>query len=195
MKDKLLFMRELFSKNHQQFNKLSDDVEKIKDFNIFWSDSFLDFYPHESLLENNKQPAIYEIQPEGCEQFIINKSKNGNIYYACQYPHINWGSTFYLCDEQDNMIRLFYEDSNEEGNMLLSQVTYKILDNNLIRKVLFYMFDEDMQEETFYIYEFLYENLLVKSITRYDFFYPENDTILYQIEYKNNKVKILQKQL
>lgn len=188
MKQDLLFIRKKFRENYKQFKKHLDHFDTIEDFNSIWSNSFLDFFPYESILEGYNQPVIYKAQPYLNDYVVLNQSINDNIFYAYKYLHKEWGSVFYINNEGDNVIKLYYDNQNEDDKMLLSQITYKIVSSNYIQKVLFYMFDKDMEEETFYIYDFLYDREIVNQIIRYDYFNKKDDMILYRFEYKDGEL-------
>ena len=104
------------------------------------------------------------------ETIIENRYIDNEIYYAFQHTHKEWGAEIYFKDERNNKMRLFYENQNEDGRMLLSQLDYMVMDEKLVDKVYCYMYDLDLEEEIFYIFEYFYEDEIIKKIIRSDYF-------------------------
>ncbi|KOP69385.1 hypothetical protein AMS59_23740 [Lysinibacillus sp. FJAT-14745] len=89
--------------------------------------------------------------------------------------------------------------SNRAGEMVLSQVDCIIYEGSVIEKILFYTRDDDVDEETFMVDRYSYnDNLTAHTIIR-DGFFGEKIKILstrtFRFEYVNGDVLIYSKQL
>ena len=182
------FIKAKFKDNYKQYIKHFTNFEKFKYYKIVWSASYMDFFDFESNLEGRGQAKIYIKKPPSNTSMIKNRIIDNKLIYSTEYLYSEWGSEFYF-DEDKSMARLFYNNQNNDKKIMLSQITYKTMNNNLVEKVLFYMFDADMKEEQFYKYNFEYEGNKISKIIRLDYFYPKNN-IRYKIEYNNEIYKI-----
>ena len=174
MNNELLFIKDKFNENLKQYKKHFKNFEKIENYETKWSYSTsIDFYPYESSMYGFKPSKLYNTNPlsENSKETIIqNRFRNKEIFYSFNYHKKEWGSEFYFDDEKNNKMRLFYEDQNEEGKILLSQLKYKIIDKNIVKKVYSYMYDHDMEKETFFIFDYFYEQNKIIKIVRSDYF-------------------------
>ena len=137
---------------------------------------------------NGYKPAIlYKNKPfsNKNENFIENRIKDNEIYYSYNGLGKEWGSEFYFTDEKNNKTRLFYTNDNDDEKTLLSQLYYKIMNGLFVERVYCYMNDLDMEEETFYIFEYKYANKNIEKIIRYNYFDKESKII-----YDEKKLKI-----
>jgi hypothetical protein len=182
------FVKGLYKENFKKYKFHFRIFDKIDDYEIKWSNSYIDFYPYESIMDGLKPAVIYKDKPKS-DKLIQNRLKNNEIYYSFKYLNKEWGTEFYINDEKNNKIRLFYENQNENEKMLLSQLYYKEIECNLINKVFCYMYDPDMEEETLYIFEYKYENNKISKIIRYDYFDMENEMIFYENDLIKRKIK------
>jgi len=170
MENDFKFIKAKFKENLKKYKSHFKVFNAIEDFEIKWSNSYTDFFSYSSRMNGYKPPKLYNEKPLSDEGIIQNRFKNNEIYYSFQYSNKEWGTEFYLTDEQNNKMRLFYENQNEDEKMLLSQFDYKVMNGNVIDKVFCYMYDSDMEEETFYIYEYFYVNDKISKIIRIDYF-------------------------
>jgi hypothetical protein len=172
MKEEFDFVKQKFNDNLKKYKKHYNVFEKIDNYEINWSHSYIDFFPYESAMDGFKPAILYKNKPKPNKDssIIENRIKANEIYYSYNESHKEWGSEFYFTDEQNNKIRMYYENQNEEEKMLLSQLYYKIMDGKIVKKVYCYMHDPDMDEETFYIFEYYYEEENLKKIIRLDYF-------------------------
>ena len=184
MEDNFKFIKTKFKENLKKYKSHFKIFNAIEDFEIKWSNSYIDFYPYSSRMEGFKPPKLYNEKPLSSKTIIQNRLKNNEIYFSFQYPNKEWGTEFYLADEQNNRIRLFYENQNEDEKMLLSQLEYKVMNGDVVDKVFFYMYDPDMEEETFCIFEYFYVNDKINKIIRSDYFNEENKRIFYENDLK-----------
>jgi hypothetical protein len=97
-------------------------------------------------------------------------------------------------------IRLLFNDQNDDEKMKLAQVEFVCFDTNfLIEKVLFYSFDKDLDEETFTIDTYFYNDDNKIIFIEQNGFYEEEknvfDTRTFRFEYMNDKVNIYSKQM
>jgi hypothetical protein len=177
MKDDFDFIKEKFTENFKIYKKHFTHFEKINNYETKWSYSYIDFYPYDSTMSGYNPPKLYNNNPvlDKDKTIIQNRFLNNEIYYAFNYFHKEWGSEFFFTDEKNNKIRLFYENQNDEEKILLSQLEYKIMENDIVDKVYSYMYDPDMEEETFYVFKYFYNFGKIAKIIRSDYFniFPE----------------------
>jgi hypothetical protein len=183
MKKEYDFIKKLFDDNLKKYKKHYNIFDKIDNYEINWSHSFIDFYPFSSIMNGYKPSVLYKTKPAPIKNNNIfeYRIKNKEIYYSYNESCKEWGSEFYIDDEQSNKMRLFYENQNEEEKMLLSQLDYKVMDGNIVKKVYCYMYDPDMDEETFYIFEYFYNQEKINEILRFNYF-DEGSKIIFDEE-------------
>jgi hypothetical protein len=181
------FIKEKYNYNLKIYKKYYNIFERINDYEINWSHSYIDFHPYSSIMDGHKPAVLYKNKPASIKDssIIENRIKENEIYYSYNESHKEWGTEFYFTDEQRNKIRLFYVNQNEEEKMLLSQLDYKVMNGSIVKKVYCYMYDPDMEEETFYIFEYNYNGGKINEIIRYDYFDEEQKII-----YDEKKLKI-----
>jgi hypothetical protein len=197
LNDDFLLIKQMFNTNYNSFKKYLKESGYIKNFDVVWSSSYLDFHQYESEIDQIKKPKIYSKIPESKDGLIMNKIKDGQIFYACQYNHEDWGSVFYLYNDH-NKTKLMYNAENEDEKMLLVQIHHLVTDGELIQKSLYYMRDEEQDEETFFQDKYEYdENKIFNHIIRNGFYKNKENNLptrIFRFEYTNNKVIIYSKQ-
>jgi hypothetical protein len=88
-----------------------------------------------------------------------------------------------------SFFRQLFKPPQSGGVLNPKGIKYKKMNGNEIDKVLYYMFDNDINEEKFYVYIFRYDNQNINKIIRFDYF-NEEETLVYTIEDENNNYKI-----
>jgi len=197
-----LFIKSEFNKHFKEYKNHLKVVESVKDYSEVWSDSFLDFHPYESEINQIKSPKIFSKIPKQQDGKIVNRFFDNKIFYAFQFNHKNWGSEFYLYGDNAKT-KLKYDDQNMSDKILLSQIYHIVIENELIQKVLFYMPDEDMGD-TFMVDKYVYDDQKrVKNIFRKGYYEDENKDNThnfddyqrtFRFDYENGKVLIYSKQ-
>ena len=118
------FIRKLFKANYNSFKDYSKNSEAIKSQTNIWSNSFLDFYPFQSEMDQLTPPKIYKERPNHEEGVILTKIYNELMYCALQVENQNWGTQFYLHNYSEKMKVL----KNEEDYLLhFSEKTKELL--------------------------------------------------------------------
>ena len=127
MEKEYILIKEKFNENFKQYKKHLKFFEKINNYETNYSNSYIDFFPYESIMNGYKPAILYKNKPlsNKNENFIENRIKDNEIYYSYNGLHKEWGSEFYFTDEQKNKTRLFYTNENDderEGFGELSQL-------------------------------------------------------------------------
>lgn len=172
-------------------------VEDVENETIVWSNSYLEIYPYQYELNQLPKPKIYKKEPKSKEGIIVNKLKNNELYFSYNAENKGWGSSFIINEVKKKISLRFL--SNRAGEMVLSQVYCIIYEGSVIEKILFYTKDDDVDEETFMVDRYSYnDNLTAHTIIR-DGFFGEKIKILstrtFRFEYVNGDVRIYSKQL
>ena len=196
-----IFIKAEFKKRFKGYKNHLKEAEAIKDYNEVQSDSFLDFVPFASEINQSKKHKIFSKLPKQQDGKIVSRFLNDRIFYAFQFNQKNLGSEFYLYGE-NTKTRLKYDDQNMSDKILLSQICHIVFENELVQKVISYMPDEDMGD-TFMVDKYVYDDQKrVKNIFRKGYYENENDTHnfdecdrTFRFDYENNKVLIFSKQL
>ncbi|MCL1994193.1 MAG: hypothetical protein FWG66_14715 [Spirochaetes bacterium] len=175
MEKEFVFIKEKFAENLKQYKKHLRVFEKIDNYEIGYSSAYIDFFPYQAIMNGFKPATLHKNKPASNknDNFIENRIKDNDIYYSYNGLRKEWGTEFYFTDEQNNKTRLYYTDSNEDDQMLLSQLYYKTMAGTLVEKVYCYMYDPDMEEETFYVFEYQYDNGNINKIIRHNYFYED----------------------
>lgn len=187
----------IFEEYSSSYNVLHHQVEDVENETIIWSNSYLEIYPYQYELDQLPKPKIYKKEPKSKEGIIVNKLKNNELYFSYDAENKGWGSSF-IINETEKKICLRFR-SNRAGEMVLSQVHCIIYEGSVIEKILFYTRDDDVNEETFMVDRYSYnDNLTTHTIIR-DGFFGEKIKILptrtFRFEYVNGDVLIYSKQL
>ncbi|MGM1050213.1 MAG: hypothetical protein ACQEXX_29385 [Bacillota bacterium] len=193
----------IFEKYRSSYKVLLHQVEDVRNDTVIWSDSFLEFFPYQYALNQLKKPKIYKTEPESNEGVIVNKLKDGELYYSYHAENKGWGSDFVIKEDGIKLYLKFLNNDNDE--MVLEQVYCVVLKETMIEKVLFYLKDvdldgdEELNEETFLVDKYSYNrNEGVDTIIRNGFYHENNNiipTTTFRFEYVNGDIFIYSKQL
>ena len=187
MEKEYVLIKEKFNENFKQYNKHLKFFEKINNYETNYSNSYIDFFPYESIMNGYKPAFLFKNKPvsKKDENFIENRIKDNEIYYSYNAIHKEWGSEFYFTDKKNNKTRLFYTNDNDDEKMLLTQLYYKIMNGLFVESVYCYMNDFNMEEETFYLFEYKYTKENIEKIIWYNYFDKESKII-----YDEKKLKL-----
>lgn len=179
-------MKDVYSKNKESFQQRIENINLDAFTNINWSDTFLDFYPYESIFSGFK-PLKVSKKEKAIENYFI----NNQLLYSVKKKNYKWGSAFIDYYGDHNIWLLFVESYHDHMN--LDQVKINFFnENKQITKTLTYVFREKTSTETFMIYSYEYDDNLI-SVTR-EGFYNKIDAILptlkFTFEYDDKKMKI-----
>lgn len=193
----------IFEKYYDSYEEMLNKAENVEQDTVIWSDSFLEFFPYQYALNQLKKPKIYKTEPESNEGVIVNKLKNGELYYSYNKENKWWGSVFVIKEDGMKLYLRFLNNDNDE--IVLEQVYCVVLKETVIEKVLFYLKDvdldgdEELNEETFLVDEYLYNsNQAVDTIIRNGFYHENKNitpTTTFRFEYVNENIFIYSKQL
>ena len=198
MKTEGRYIRKEFKRHDKLFKQHLENVSQIQNYQSVWSNSYLDFAPFETEISQSQKPKIFETKPKEPIGKIENRFKDGKLFYAHKFKEENWGTAFYL-NEEDNKIRLKYVYDDEKEKMALQQIEILIIsENSNVEKGLFYMRDDENDEETFFFDKYLYTNEQQLISIERNGYYEEKDnilpTIIFRFEYDNENIKIYAKQ-
>ncbi|WP_210190607.1 hypothetical protein [Paenibacillus uliginis] len=191
------FIVKIFEKYRSSYKALLHRVEDVGNETVVWSNSDLELYPYQYELNQLPKLKVYKNEPKSKEGIIVNRLKNNELYFSYNAENKGWGSSFIMNEVEKKICLRFL--SNEDDEMVLSQVYCVIYEGSVIEKVLFYTRDDDMDEETFMIDRYSYnDNTTIHTIIR-DGFFGEKLNILplrkFCFEYLNGDVFIYSKQL
>ncbi|GHT22392.1 hypothetical protein FACS189430_04100 [Bacteroidia bacterium] len=188
-------VKEEFDIQNKLFAEHFNNVESMLNLSLIWSDSFPDFYPYRSEMNQYQPIRYYKNRPKTLEGKILNKYENDKFIYSAKYGKETWGQVFYLY-EYGIKKRLLY--IKEKDEYILSQLDYLIASENIISKRLFLM--RVGEKETFMLDNYSYDvKGRIHYITR-DSYLNNEDNILpvrtFRFEYdEHSKVTIFSKQL
>ena len=193
----------IFEKYYDSYEEMLYRVKDVENDTVIWSDSFLEFFPYQYALSQLKEPKIYKTEPESNEGVIVNKLKDGELYYSYKKENKGWGSVFVI--KEDGMKRYLRFLNNDNDEMVLEQVYCVVLKDTKIEKVLFYLKDldldedEELNEETFLVDKYSYNsNETIDTIIRNGFYHENNNiipTTTFRFEYTNEDIFIYSKQM
>ncbi len=180
---------DVFEQHSKSFEERKEKINTISFSKMNWSNSFLDFIPYSSIINQLNPPKIFEKEKLTS---IKNHFINDRLIYSFHNENENWGSVFVDYEKGNTKWLLFSE--NYEDKMVLQQLKVVYYQSDKITKALSYIVDEDAEEETFIIDLFKYnkENK-IESIVRNGFYeikvniLPERKISFF---YHNDKVKI-----
>lgn len=193
----------IFEKYYDSYEELLNRAKNVEQDTVIWSDSFLEFFPYQNALNQLKKPKIYKTEPESNEGVIVNKLKDGELYYSYEKENKGWGSVFVIKEDGMKLYLRFLNNDNDE--IVLEQVYCVVLKETVIEKVLFYLKDvdldgdEELNEETFLVDEYLYNsNQAVDTIIRNGFYHENKNSIpttTFRFEYADEGIFIYSKQM
>lgn len=193
----------IFGKYYDSYEELLNRAKNVEQDTVIWSDSFLEFFPYQNALNQLKKPKIYKTEPESNEGVIVNKLKDGELYYSYEKENKGWGSVFVIKEDGMKLYLRFLNNDNDE--IVLEQVYCVVLKETVIEKVLFYLKDvdldgdEELNEETFLVDEYLYNsNQAVDTIIRNGFYHENKNSIpttTFRFEYADEGIFIYSKQM
>ncbi|WP_028532291.1 hypothetical protein [Paenibacillus sp. UNC217MF] len=193
----------IFEKYYDSYEEMLNRAKNVEQDTVIWSDSFLEFFPYQNALNQLKKPQIYKTEPESNEGVIVNKLKDGELYYSYDKENKGWGSVFVIKEEGMKLYLRFLNNDNDE--IVLEQVYCVVLKETVIEKVLFYLKDvdldgdEELNEETFLVDEYLYNsNQAVDTIIRNGFYHENKNSIpttTFRFEYVDEGILIYSKQM
>lgn len=180
----------IFEEQLSSFESRKEKIASTTFSEVNWSDSYLDFIPYSSAINQLKPPTISS--KEKSTSAIKNFFLNGKLLHSVRIENENWGSVFVEYEKDSVKWLLFSEDFDDK--MVLQQLKIAHYQNDQITKVVSYLSDKDADEETLMvdIYHYNKENKL-ESIIR-NGFYEMKSTILDEREisfvYENGIVSI-----
>lgn len=193
----------IFEKYYDSYEELLNRAKNVEQDTVIWSDSFLEFFPYQNALNQLKKPKIYKTEPESNEGVIVNKLKDGELFYSYDKENKGWGSVFVIKGDGMKLYLRFLNNDNDE--IVLEQVYCVVLKETVIEKVLFYLKDvdldgdEELNEETFLVDEYLYNsNQAVDTIIRNGFYHENKNSIpttTFRFEYVDEGILIYSKQM
>ncbi|EPY08611.1 hypothetical protein PAALTS15_03517 [Paenibacillus alvei TS-15] len=193
----------IFGKYYDSYEEMLNRAKNVEQDTVIWSDSFLEFFPYQNALNQLKKPKIYKTEPESNEGVIVNKLKDGELYYSYDKENKGWGSVFVIKEDGMKLYLRFLNNDNDE--IVLEQVYCVVLKETVIEKVLFYLKDvdldgdEELNEETFLVDEYLYNsNQAVDTIIRNGFYHENKNSIpttTFRFEYVDEGIFIYSKQM
>ncbi|MEQ7052944.1 hypothetical protein ABN764_20075 [Paenibacillaceae sp. P-4] len=193
----------IFEKYYDSYEEMLNRAKNVEQDTVIWSDSFLEFFPYQNALNQLKKPKIYKTEPESNEGVIVNKLKDGELYYSYNKENKGWGSVFVIKEDGMKLYLRFLNNDNDE--IVLEQVYCVVLKETVIEKVLFYLKDvdldgdEELNEETLLVDEYLYNsNQAVDTIIRNGFYHENKNSIpttTFRFEYVDEGILIYSKQM
>ncbi|MDT8979225.1 hypothetical protein RQP50_23590 [Paenibacillus sp. chi10] len=193
----------IFEKYYDSYEEMLNRAKNVEQDTVIWSDSFLEFFPYQNALNQLKKPKIYKTEPESNEGVIVNKLKDGELYYSYDKENKGWGSVFVIKEDGMKLYLRFLNNDNDE--IVLEQVYCVVLKETVIEKVLFYLKDvdldgdEELNEETLLVDEYLYNsNQAVDTIIRNGFYHENKNSIpttTFRFEYVDEGILIYSKQM
>lgn len=193
----------IFGKYYDSYEAMLNRAKNVEQDTVIWSDSFLEFFPYQNALNQLNKPKIYKTEPESNEGVIVNKLKDGELYYSYDKENKGWGSVFVIKEDGMKLYLRFLNNDNDE--IVLEQVYCVVLKETVIEKVLFYLKDvdldgdEELNEETFLVDEYLYNsNQAVDTIIRNGFYHENKNSIpttTFRFEYVDEGILIYSKQM
>ncbi|MEK4424992.1 hypothetical protein [Solibacillus sp. FSL K6-1523] len=193
---------EIFRKYSDTYEEMLYRVKDVENDTIIWSDTFLEYFPNQNALSQLKRPKIYKSEPQSKDGVIVNKLKDGEMYYSYNSENKGWGSVFVIKEDGMKLFLRFINNDNDE--IVLEQIYCVVLKENMIKKVLFYLNDidldgdEELNEETFLVDNYSYNsNETIDSIIRNGFYHSNNNiiaTTTFRFEYINEEIFIYSKQ-
>jgi hypothetical protein len=94
----------IFGKYYDSYEEMLNRAKNVEQDTVIWSDSFLEFFPYQNALNQLKKPKIYKTEPESNEGVIVNKLKDGELYYSYDKENKGWGSVFVIKEDGMNFI-------------------------------------------------------------------------------------------
>ncbi|MFT9820950.1 hypothetical protein [Lysinibacillus sp. NPDC056185] len=196
-------LRKIFEKYFDSYEDMLYQIKDIVNETVIWSDSFLEFFPYQNALNQLKEPKIYKAEPKSNEGVIVNKLKDGELYYSYDSENKGWSSVFVIKEDGMKLYLRYLNNDNDE--IVLEQVYCVVFKETAIEKVIFYLKDvdldgdEELNEETFLVDKYSYNsNETIDTIIR-NGFYHENKNIIptttFRFEYVNEDIFIYTKQL
>ncbi|MCC9073892.1 hypothetical protein LNQ49_20105 [Flavobacterium sp. F-65] len=186
-------IRDFFELNRETFEKRKEKISRNQFSFVNWSSSYLEFFAYEYEMNQLKPPKIYR---ELKSNSICNNYVDEKLVYAFNSENETWGSVFVDYNEDCNVWFLFSRNSKDE--MCLKQIKVKVLDKNKTKKILLYVINEDLEEESLFVdlYDYNLEEQISK-IERHGF-YKKRERYLplreFLFSYDDKKIKINSKQ-
>lgn len=193
IEDNYKIIRDFFELNRKTFEKRKEEIGRSQFSFVNWSSSYLEFFEYEYEMNQLKPPKIYR---ELKNNPICNSYVGEKLIYVFNCENETWGSVFVDYNEDCNVWFLFSRNSKDE--MCLKQIKVKVLDKNKTKKVLLYVINEDLEEESLFVdlYDYNFEEQISK-IERYGF-YKKRDRHLplreFLFSYDDKNLKINSKQ-
>lgn len=157
---------EMFQQHEKSFNERKEKMSAISFSKVNWSNTYLDFIPYESIINQLKPPKIFEKEKKAS---IKNHFLGDKLIYSFNNENENWGNIFIDYLEDHKMWFLFSENYDDE--MILQQLRIAYYENERIIKQIFYLSDKDAEEETFMVDLFNYDKeAKLESIVRNGFY-------------------------
>lgn len=181
---------EVFQQHEKSFNERKEKMSAISFSKINWSNTYLDFTPYESIINQLKPPEIFEKEKKAS---IKNHFLGDKLIYSFNSENENWGNIFIDYDIDNTKWLLFSENYDDE--VVLQQLKLNFYQDNKITKQLFYLLDKDAEEETFMVDLFKYnKEAKLESIVRNGFYETKATTLAERkisFEYNDDgKVKV-----
>jgi|GEM_PF-3999706 len=138
----------VFNMEKDSFKERKDESKNIVFSSINWSNTFLDFFPYESVLKQLKPPIIYKEEKLAS---IKNHFLNDKLIFAFKNENEKWATAF--VDYEDTSKRwVKFLENYESEIMFLQQLQIAYFKNNRYEKVVWYMNDQNDGEESMCVY-------------------------------------------
>lgn len=102
----------IFEKYYDSYEEMLCRVKDVENDTVIWSDSYLEFFPYQNALSQLKKPKIYKTEPKSKEGIIVNKFKDGELYYSYHSENKGWGSVFVIKEDGMKLYLRFLNNDN-----------------------------------------------------------------------------------
>jgi len=190
---------ELYDKYKNSYQSLSNQAKQRKDKKVAWSNTYLDLYPYQHILDFNQRskPKIYSSKPKSIEGIIESWMQDGEVFFAFNAENIEWGASFIINDNDRKILLKFIQDWDDD--IVLHQIFCIMYNGESIEQILFYLKDvnededDDEGEENFIVHKYSYIDGKVDLITKDGFYYERSNHLpasTFRFEYSNGQVFI-----
>ena len=198
----------VFKKYKYSYEQLLSQNENTKADSVIWSETYLDFYPFQHILDYNRKTPTksYGVKPNNSERLIESRLKiSGNdcdVYYSYSVEHKDNEVVFCV---KENGAKVFLKFGVCYGtNAVALHYIYIVFyhESTAIDKVLFYCSNEFEEVERFSMSQYLYNsegrvNKIIRDglAKQYSVDFTVVPTITFRFDYKDEKTLIYAKQL
>ena len=156
---------EIFQAEVDTFAQRRHQIQAIAYSSCHWSNAWLNFFPYESALQ--QLPAI-KIYPTEKVSSIRNHYCADQLVFACHSDHESWGCVFVEDEQTHKKWMKFIE--NEAGEIRLQHLKVMYLKDNRCGQVISYSLDQDEDEESLAVYDYVYLDNKLQYIEKHGFY-------------------------